>query len=29
VPAGKSYTVRAKVNGTGGTFDNASLVLRQ
>lgn len=29
VPAGKSYTVRAKVNGTGGTFENASLVLRQ
>jgi hypothetical protein len=29
VPAGKSYTVRAKVNGAGGTFENASLVLRQ
>ena len=29
VPAGKDYTVVAKVSGGKGSFENASLVLRQ
>lgn len=29
VPEGKDYTLSAKVSGSGGTFENASLVLRK
>ncbi len=29
VPEGKEYTLSAKVSGGGGTFENASLVLRK